>query len=259
MTKIKKGDIYKIGKHFIACGDSLNKEFVKEVIGENKIRAVLTDPPYGVAYVENKKGLAELAVEKEIKGDHLQTEYEYSRFTQKWIEAVTPHMTPYNTFHIFNSDTMFLALRTGMYMAGLHFSQMLIWLKNQPVMGRMDYLPQQELIAYGWFGKHKRERSQSKSLIVHPRPNSSKLHPTQKPIGLLRKIIPNVTNIGDYIFDGFLGSGSTAIASEHLGRFCIGIEYDPEYVDICLRRLEILTNKKRKLISKHVNRRNTKE
>ena len=251
MNKIKKGDIYKVGKHVIACGDSLDKEFVKEVIGDNKIRAVLTDPPYGVAYVENKKGLTDLAVEKEIKGDHLQTEYEYSRFTQKWIEAITPHTTPYNTFHIFNSDTMFLALRTGMHMSGLHFSQMLIWLKNQPVMGRMDYLPQQELIAYGWYGKHKRERSQSKSLIVHPRPSKSKLHPTQKPIGLLRKIIPNVTKIGDYIYDGFLGSGSTAIASEHLGRICIGIELDLDYVEICLKRMEKLTGEKRKFIINH--------
>jgi len=254
MIEIKKGEIYGIGNHIIACGDSLDNEFVKKVVGENKIRAVLTDPPYGVAYVENKKGIADLAVEKEIKGDHLQTEYEYSRFTQKWIEAITPHLEPYNTFHIFNSDTMFLALRTGMHIAGLHFSQMLIWLKNQPVMGRMDYLPQQELIAYGWYGKHKRERSQSKSLIVHPRPSKSKLHPTQKPIGLLRKIIPNVTKIGDYIYDGFLGSGSTAVASEHLGRFCVGIEYDPEYVEVSIKRLEQLTGKKRELIINHGNK-----
>lgn len=254
MTKIKKGEIYSVGNHIIACGSSLDSKFVEKVIGDKKIRAVLTDPPYGVAYVENKKGLADLAVEKKIKGDHLQTEYEYSRFTQKWIEAVTLHMTPYNTFHIFNSDKMFLALRTGMHMAGLHFSQMLIWLKNQPVMGRMDYLPQQELIAYGWYGKHKRERSQSKSLIVHPRPQKSKLHPTQKPIGLLRKIIPNVTKIGDYIYDGFLGSGSTAVASEQLGRFCIGIEYDLEYVEITIKRLEILTKQKRVLITNHENR-----
>jgi DNA modification methylase len=168
-------------------------------------------------------------------------------------------MTPYNTFHIFNSDLMFLALRMGMVSAEVHFSQMLIWLKNQSVMGRMDYLPQHELIAYGWFGKHKRERSQSKSLIYYPRPNKSKLHPTQKPIGLLRKIIPNNTKIGDYIFDGFLGSGSVAIASEHLGRFCIGIEYDPEYVDVSLRRLEILTEEKRELIVSYVKQRTKKE
>lgn len=254
MQKVIQGDIYKVGDHIVASGDSLDKEFISKVVGDKKIRAVITDPPYGVAYVENKRGVVDLAVSKKIKGDHLQSEYEYSRFTQQWIEAIIPHLSDYNTFHIFNSDTMFLALRTGMVLAGLHFSQMLIWLKNQPVMGRMDYLPQQELIAYGWYKKHKRERSQSKSLILHPRPQKSNLHPTQKPIGLLRKLIPKVTKIGDYVYDGFLGSGSTAVASHQLGRLCIGIEQDSEYVEVCLMRLEKLTGKKRELISNHGNK-----
>lgn len=251
MSKVKQGEVYQVGSHIVGCGSSLDTEFVAQVIGTNKIRAVVTDPPYGVAYVETKRGLADVAVDKKIVGDHLQTEEEYTRFTQRWIEAVLPHLDTYNTFHVFNADTMFLALRTGMYMAGVHFSQMLIWLKNQPVMGRMDYLPQQELIAYGWYGKHKRERSQSKSLIVHPRPNKSKLHPTQKPIGLLRKLIGNVTKRDEYVYDGFLGSGSTAIACEHLGRKCIGIELDPEYVEVILTQLEKLTGEKRKLIISH--------
>jgi len=121
-------------------------------------------------------------------------------------------------------------------------------------MSRKDYLPQHELIAYGWHGKHKFERSRAKDLIIHPRPSKSKLHPTQKPIGLLRKLIPNVSSIGDYIYDGFLGSGSTVIACEHLGRGCIGIEQDPEYVETCLKRLEKLTGEERQLRSEYENK-----
>lgn len=255
MAEVKAGQIYTVGKHTIACGDSLNNLFVKVVIGDHKIRAVITDPPYGVAYVENKKGVAKLGVEnpKNIEGDHLQSEYEYTQFTKKWIEAIIPFLDTHNTFHIFNSSTMFLALRTGMHMADVYFSQMLIWIKNQPVMSRKDYLPQHELIAYGWYGKHKFERSQGKDVIYHPRPSKSKLHPTQKPIGLLRKIIPNVTKIGAYVYDGFLGSGSTAIACEQLGRRCIGIEQDPAYVETCLTRLEKLTGEKRQLYNYHGN------
>jgi len=251
MEKVKDKDIYQVGENIIACGDSLDKDFVKRVVSDKKIRTVVTDPPYGVAYVKNKKDIVDIATPKEIAGDHTQTEYEYSRFTQGWIEAIIPYLAEYNTFHIFNSDLMFLALRVGMNLADVHFSQMLIWLKNQAVMGRMDYLPQQELIAYGWYKKHKRERSQSKSLIIHPRPQKSNLHPTQKPIGLLRKIIPSVTKTGEYVYDGFLGSGSTAIASVQLGRLCIGIEKESDYVEICLQRLEKLNGKQRKLISNY--------
>jgi DNA modification methylase len=245
--KVTNGDIYKVGDHIIACGDSTDKFFVNIVIGTIKIRAVIVDPPYGVAYVENKKDIAKLGVKdaKTILGDQIQTEYEYTQFTKKWLESVIPHLERYNTFHIFNSDTMFLALRTGMQLVNIHFSQMLVWIKNQPVMGMKDYLSQFEVIAYGWYGKHKTERSKAKSLLYYPKPSKSKLHPTQKPVGLIRKIIPNVTSIGDYVYDSFLGSGTTAIACEHLGRKCIGIELDPEYVEVAITRLEKLTKQTR--------------
>jgi len=244
--KISKGDIFKVGNHIIGYGDSTDIDFVSKVIGGNKIRAIVTDPPYGVAYVENKKGFVKLGVkdEKIIVGDHLQSEDEYGDFTRKYLGAVTPYLENYNGCYIFNADPMFPSLRKGMKDAGFYYSQMIVWIKNQPVMSRKDYLSQYELIAYGWFGKHKMERSKSKNVIYHPRPKRSRLHPTQKPIGLLRKIIPDNTNVGDIIYDPFLGSGSTAIASEHLGRKCIGLEIDGEYVSIVLQRLEKLTGQK---------------
>ena len=85
------------------------------------------------------------------------------------------------------------------------------------------------------------EQSKARNVIYHPRPHKSNLHPTQKPIGLLRKIIPNSTRVGDVVYDPFLGSGSTAVACAHLGRKCIGIELDEAYVQTSLTRLEKLT------------------
>lgn len=251
--QVNKGDIFKIGNHILACGDSLDRDFVKTVIDNNKIDAVVSDPPYGVAYVENKKGLnLDVGENKVIANDHLQSENEYVEFTKKWIGCIIPYLSEYNTFHIFNSDAMFLALRTGMQNSGIHFSQMLVWIKNQPVMGMKDYLSQFEVIAYGWFGKHKFQRSKAKSVIFHPKPKKSKLHPTQKPVGLLRKIIPNVTKIDDVIYDPFLGSGSTMVACEHLHRKCIGIELDTEYAKTCILRMEKLTGLKVEKIKNYV-------
>lgn len=247
MKNIQQGDIYTLGEHIIACGDSLDASFVSKVIGDKKIRCILTDPPYGVAYVEGKKHLNQkLGVDsdKVIIGDKLQTDEEYAKFNQVWLEAIKPHLASYNACYIFNGDMMFPALRTGMKDAEFYYSQMIIWIKNQAILGRKDYLPMFELIAYGWYGKHKMERSKAKSVIFHPKPNASKLHPTQKPVGLLRKLIPNSTKIHEYVYDPFLGSGSTAVSCEHLGRRCIGIDIDPEYVATALARLEKLTGKK---------------
>lgn len=245
--KINNGDIFKVGNHIIGCGDSTDREFVSKVIGKNRIRAIISDPPFGVAYVENKKGFAKLGAkdEKVIIGDHLQSEAEYEEFTRKFLGAIIPYLDDYNDCYIFNADPMYPSLRKGMKDAGFYYSQMLIWIKNQPVMSRKDYLSQYELIAYGWFGKHKTERSKAKNVIYYPRPSRSKLHPTMKPVGLLRRLIPDNTKIGDIVYDPFLGSGSTAIACEHLRRRCIGIELDSEYVEIILTRLEKLTKQKR--------------
>lgn len=249
--KINKGDIYKVGEHVIACGDSTDRKFVSQVIGKDKIRAIISDQPYGVAYVENKKGFLSLGVkeEKVIKNDHLQTEDEYSLFTQKYLGAVVPYLKEHNACYLFNADLMYPAMRTGMKNAGFYYSQMIIWIKNQPVMSRKDYLSQYELVAYGWFGKHKTERSKAKNVIYYPKPSKSRLHPTMKPVGLLRRIIPDNTAIGDIVYDPFLGSGTTAVACEHLGRKCIGLELDPEYVEVVLTRLEKLTKKKRTKIN----------
>jgi DNA modification methylase len=246
---VSPGDVWILGEHRIACGSSSDKELVKKLMGEGAVRQILTDPPYGVAYVENKEhfknktGESQVSNATIIQGDQLQTEEEYAEFTKTWIEAVVPYLSKYNTIYIFNSDTMICALRKGMKEAGVYYSQLIIWVKNTVVIGRKDYLPQHELIAYGWHGRHKMERSKAKSVILCPKPAKSKLHPTMKPVQLLRQLIGNSTKIGDTVYDPFGGSGSTLIACEHYRRKCLMIEIDPDHVATTLQRWEILTGK----------------
>jgi DNA modification methylase len=247
--------IYKLGEHILAQGDSTDAEFVSRVMKGISVRAVVCDPPYGVAYVENKDWMgmrgeesAHFKAHKKIAGDQLQTEREYADFTQRWIEAVKPNLAPKNAFYIFNSDWMICALREGMKAAGLYYSQLIIWVKNSIVLGRKDYNPQHELIAYGWYGTHKFERGKAKSVLFCPKPTKAKLHPTMKPVELLRKLIANSTKTGEWVYDPFLGSGSTLIACEHLQRKCIGIELDEQYVLTAKARWEKLTGLKAVLI-----------
>lgn len=245
---VSPGEIWQLGDHRIACGDATDPELIKKLLGDQKIREILTDPPYGVAYVENKAHFKEtihanLSNTTVIQGDSLQTDEEYAEFTKKWLETAVPYLADYNTAYIFNSDIMICALRKGMKDAEFYYSQMIIWIKNTIVVGRKDYLPQHEIIAYGWHGRHKMERSKAKSLMFFPKPHRSKLHPTMKPVGLLRQLILNSTKMGELIYDPFGGSGSTLIACEHTGRKCAMTELAPEYVATTIQRWELLTGK----------------
>ncbi|NCS99306.1 site-specific DNA-methyltransferase [Candidatus Parcubacteria bacterium] len=240
-NSIKYGEAFRLGNHLLLCADSRNKDMVAKLIGKLKIKSVIIDPPYGVAVTESKQGFQTLAKNKVIVNDHLQSDAEYRKFTRDWIEAVTPFLERKNSFYIFNSDKMVFALREGMMEAGVKFGQLLIWVKTHAVVGRMDYAPQHELIAYGWYGVHEFLKSKDKSVLVCPKPNKSKMHPTTKPLDLMRRLILNGTRIGDVVYDGFLGSGTTLLACEQTKRVCIGVELDPEYCQTIIDRFEKLS------------------
>ncbi len=246
---MKTGEIYQLGQHRLACGNSSDPELVKRLVGNDKIAMILTDPPYGVSYVESKQGIAKLATTKVITNDNIEDEADYEAFTIAWLATAKPYLARKNSLYIFNSDKMLLPTIQALKASGGKFAQLLIWAKTQAVIGRLDYLPQHELIIYGWYGTHAFTKSKDKSILVYPKPNVSKLHPTMKPIGLLRRLILNSSRVGDIIFDGFVGSGSTLIACEQTKRQCIAVELDPEYCQVVIKRWEKLTGQKAEQLS----------
>ncbi len=239
--QITTGDIYRLGNHLIACGDATDQSLIEKILGSENVQLLLTDPPYGVGYVESKQGLLQANKHAVIQNDQTQTEAEYAVFTKNWLQPILPHLVSPNCYYIFNSDKMIFALKNALDELELKLAQLLIWVKSQPVVGRLDYLPQHELIAYGWHGTHKFNRSKDKSVLFYPKPNKSVLHPTMKPIGLLRKLILNSSKINGVVFDPFLGSGSTLIACEQTKRRCFGIELDPLYCQVIIDRYTKLT------------------
>jgi DNA modification methylase len=239
---IHTGDLFQLGKHRLICGDAKDISIVAKLLGTDRISLILTDPPYGVAYVESKSDFGpKLGKNKVIANDHAQSEEEYARFTTEWLQVVKPYLGKKNATYIFNSDKMLFALKEGMKQSGFKFAQLLIWIKNHAVMGRMNYIPQHELIAYGWHGTHEFMKSQDKSVLFYPKPNKSPLHPTMKPVGLVRRLILNSTRIGDTVYDPFGGSGTSIIACEQTKRRCLMIELDPEYCQTIITRYQQLT------------------
>ena len=237
-SSVKAGDVFRIGDHVLGCGDARDAAFVDRVLGKTKIALLLVDPPYGVAFVESKESFAKIRVKKKILNDGIVSESEYAQFTKDWLAPVVPHFAAKHAAYVFNSDKMLFALRDGMERSGIRFAQLLIWVKNHVVVGRKDYLPQHELVAYGWHGTHDFKKAKDKSVLFYPKPSRSPLHPTQKPVGLLRRLVLNSSNIGDIVYDCFAGSGSTGIAAEQCKRKSILVERDEGYCQTIINRFE---------------------
>jgi len=245
--------MWKLGNHRLLLGDATKKENVDKLIINDKVTLILTDPPYGVGYVENKQEFLQTIHKgvngKEfipIKGDNIGTDY-YS-FSKNWLWVIKPHLYEKNAFYIFNSDAKLRELLNALHDSNFTKSALLIWLKNHLVMGRKDFHPQHELILYGWYGTHPYFGNKDKTALFYPKPNKSRLHPTMKPPALLRRLIYHSTKPGDIVYDPFAGSGSTLIACKQLSRRCLAIEYEESYCSTIVERWEKLTNRKAELI-----------
>ncbi|MFA6227427.1 MAG: site-specific DNA-methyltransferase [Candidatus Paceibacterota bacterium] len=245
--------IWKLGKHRLILGDATKKEDLDRLIEQQKVTLILTDPPYGVGYVEGKQDFLK-TIHHDGKGKEFSAiqgdgvDADYYGFSVKWLEAVKPHLKNKNAFYIFNGDTKIRELFNALYDTKYTKSSILIWLKNHIVVGRKDYHPQHELIVYGWYGSHLYFGNRDKTALFYPKPNKSKLHPTMKPPALLRRLIYHSTKPGDVVLDPFGGSGSTLIACEQLGRVCFMVELEESYCTTIIERWEKLTGQKAELV-----------
>lgn len=239
--EINRGDLIILGKHRLLCGDCTKPENIKKLMGQEKITSIIVDVPYGIEAVQSKEYLKSGIKNKIIANDQHQSEEDYACFMRNWLSAIKPYLEIPNSYYIFNSDKMLFALKDALDAEKFYFSQLIVWIKNHAIIGRLDYLPQHEIICYGWFGKHKFRKSKDKSVQYFPKPNKSELHATMKPVGLIRNLILNSTEIGDIVYDGFLGSGTTIIAAEHTKRRCFGAEIDLEHCKTIIKRYKKLT------------------
>ena len=171
--------------------------------------------------------------------DFLQRSLGYALTGDTSQECMHGHLADDGSIYIFNADTEGLNFRKAFKDAGFYLSGCCIWKKNALVLGRSPYQWQHEPCLYGWKqkGKHQWYSDRKQTTIwEYDRPKSNKDHPTMKPIGLMSYPIRNSTMTNGIVLDPFLGSGSTLIACEETDRVCRGIELDPKFVDVIVKR-----------------------
>lgn len=246
--KTKRGDIYQLGRHRLMCGDSTSITDMDRLFSGVKADLFVTDPPYGVSYVEKNAavngGVVKNAVGKKIENDSLSPEAMHQLWSD--IFAMSGYFTDQASYYIFSPQGGELMM---MMMQAIHQSEWmlkhtLIWAKQNFVFGRSDYHYQHEPILYGWKKKGTHhwngDRKQGSVLQFDKAPRND-LHPTTKPVALIEYIVQNSSKRGDTVFDAFSGSSTTMIACEKLDRVSLAMELDPQYVDVSVARWEKFT------------------
>lgn len=240
----KLGDIWQLGRHKIACGDCTDRRLVDELLDGRTIDQLNCDPPFGVMYGDKNKDLNTRLgghrIEDPFANDEIEFDY-YSLFTN--LVGVIP-FSDYNTIYIWTGDRHLRHIHSALDDSDVYIHQYLVWAKNNHSITRTDYQMKHEFCLYGWKGKHKFHGGFRTSVLEYNKPMKNDLHPTMKPIELIRQTVTDGTKEGDTILDTFAGSGTSLIACEQTNRIWRGIEIDPRYVDVIIKRWESYTGEK---------------
>lgn len=248
---VKPGEIWQLGNHRLMCGDSTKREDVERLMAGEKAELLLTDPPYGVSYIEKNAavhgGIVKNNIGKKIENDTGSVEEMGALWSSLFSHA--DHFSNTASYYVFSpqgGELMMMMMMQAIHQSKWQLKHSLIWQKQNFVFGRCDYHYQHEPVLYGWKkkGTHNwyADRSQS-SLLQFDKPHKSNLHPTTKPIDILEYLISNSSKKLDLVVDLFLGSGSTLIACEKTNRRCFGMEIDPHYCSVAITRWQDLTGK----------------
>jgi len=231
----KVGDLLELGKHRVLCGDAVVATDYEKLMAGVKADLLFTDPPYNVDYGSTKNPKHKI---RSIANDSM-SDSEWLDFNREWLGNVLINYNGGDVYIWGASGPDGMAQRLLLVQMGFHWSATIIWKKQQLVLSPAKYQRMYEPCFYGWHNKSTfvADRKQTEVWEVD-RPHDSKEHPTMKPVLLVQMGIKNSSKVGGIVLDPFLGSGTTLIAAEKLGRVCYGMEIDPRYCDVIKKRYE---------------------
>ena len=222
-TDIVLGDLFEIGEHRLLCGDSTDSDQVAKLMNGQKADMVFTDPPYNIDYQGVKDKRDKIANDKMSDED----------FTQFLYDALNVNS---DTFYVCCSWQYSHLFRKALEDLQKPVKAFIVWDKINPAQHLDKYFKQHEIILYhGKFGGQKTLRGD----VWQTKRQRNTVHPTMKPIEIIEMALNDNTDKKN-IYDAFLGSGSTMVASHQLKRKCYGMELDPKYCQVIIDRMKKL-------------------
>lgn len=252
------GDLWLLGQHRVLCGSALEATSFAVMMEGRQASMVFTDPPYNVRIEGNVSGLGAVKHRDFAMGVGEMTETEFTAFLGKALGLAALHSMDGSLHYVCIDWRHLREVQAAAHQVYTEMKNLCVWAKDNAGMGSF-YRSQHELVLVFKNGKgrhrnnvelgrHGRHRT---NVWRYPGVNSFNrntqegnllaLHPTVKPVALVADAILDCTSRRDIVLDPFLGSGSTLMAAERVGRRCYGTELDPVYVDTIIRRWQAVT------------------
>jgi DNA modification methylase len=241
-TDIVLGDLFEIGNHRLLCGDSTKAQDVEKVLNGKEPYLMVTDPPYGVSYDAHWRLDAGITKLSQKRSEGKVTNDDRSDWTEAWS------LSPSKVVYVWHGALHSSIVAENLQKCDFQIRSQIIWAKNAIVMGRGNYHWKHEPCWYAvkkgnkgnWCGDHKQSTIWD-IMKCHATQGSSDdmktNHSTQKPVECMARPIRN--HDGD-VYDPFIGSGTSMVASHQLNRKCYGIEISPKYCQVIIDRMRNL-------------------
>ena len=249
----REGDVWLLGEHRLLCGNSLDASSYRILMNGKQASMIFTDPPYNVPVQGHVTGQAQHREFAMASGE--MSPEAFTQFLSQVCVLMATHSTD-GSLHYICMDWRHMGELIEAGKIYTKFQNLCVWVKDNGGMGSL-YRSRHELVfvfkqgkashknnvALGSHGRYRtnvweyagansfgRTSGEEGNLLEH--------HPTPKPVQMIADAILDCTQRGNIILDPFLGSGSTLLAAERVGRVCFGIEIDPLYVDLTFRRFQ---------------------
>lgn len=272
-VKVNKGDVWRLGRHRLICGDSTKPEDIGALMDGALADMIMTDPPYNVDYSGKRK------LRMKIENDNME-DGEFLQFLSDAFRNASNALKAGGAFYVWLASKEFVNFISALKQNNLIVKEHLVWVKNSFVIGRQDYHWRHEPCLYGWkdgaghyFIKDRKQSTifddstdidalsydelkntlkrimDLSDVVYENKPTANKLHPTMKPIKLISRLIRNSSRENEIVLDLFAGSGSTLLACEQTNRISYNVEYDEKYASVIIDRWETFTGGKAEKIT----------
>jgi len=249
------GDTWLLDNHRVYCGDATEPNSYVHLMGNDCAPLVFTDPPYNVPVNGHVSGLGKTTHGEFVMASGEMSQEQFTCFLRQFIKHLISYSTA-GSIHYICMDWRHLTELLSAAQLYDEFKNLCVWVKDNGGMGSL-YRSQHELVLVFkngtaphinnvQLGKYGRYRTNvweypGANSFHASRANDLAMHPTVKPIAMVKDAILDCSNRGDIILDPFGGSGTTLIAAEQCRRLGYLMELDPRYVDVILQRYQTLT------------------